>query len=180
MNFQIRSLDNGQVKICDLSNLSRSLMVNCEVIKIDGDKVEAIGFVNHHLLTFFATEFADYSLKNYVKKPIKEAEYCISLLRKWLDDPSSVSNEELKAAYAAAYAYADAYAAYAADAFYSANHAAYAAARAADAAAANAADAAADAAYAVANAAKSKEEEFIRQGEFILHHMKSGKALFNI
>jgi hypothetical protein len=162
MNFQIHNLDSGKVNTCDLSNLSRSLMVNCEIIKIDGDKVEAIGFVNYHLLTFFATEFAHYYLKNYVKNPTKEAKDCISLLRKWLDNPSSVSNEELMdAAHAAAVYAAAANAAYTA---YAAAAAVYAADAAAYAAAANTADAAANTAY----AAKNKEEEFIRQGNFIL------------
>ncbi len=84
----------------------------------------------------------------------------IELVKKWLDDPESVSKEELqKAAYvtAADDAYAAAYAAYAAA--YAAADAAYAAADAAYAAA-YAAYAAADAAYAAAYAAARADADF--------------------
>jgi hypothetical protein len=79
----------------------------------------------------------------------------IELVKKWLENPESVSQEELKANAADAYAAAYDDTAYAVDAYYAADYAADAAANAGYAAdnyaayddAANAADAAADAAY---------------------------------
>jgi hypothetical protein len=163
-----------------LSKISRNLNPQSEIYSIQEDGGVYLGVISHKALIFLATEFADYAIKNYAKKETPEAEACLSLTRKWIEDDSSVSEEELRAAANAAYdaaanaAYAAAadaaYAAYAADA-------AYAAADAADAAANAAADAAADAAYA---AGKDREREFIRQGEFILDFLRSGRHLFNI
>ena len=164
MAYKIISLVDGSTKSCDLVNLSQSLSLNCEVLReVDGSH-EAVGFVSHETLVFFAVEFADYALNNYAKQKSQEAETCIALTRKWLQNHDSVSVEELKlaatAASAANAADAAASAAYAAAcAAYAAAHAAYAAAHAANAAAhaANAAD-----------ARKSKKKEQERQGNFIL------------
>ena len=165
MTFKIISLVDGSIKPCNLVNLSQSLSLNCEVLReVDGSH-EAIGFVGHETLVFFAVEFADYALKNHSKEQIPAAEAAILLVRKWLQDKSSVSKEELKAAdYAAAYAAADA--AYAA---YAAAHAAINAAYAAH----DAAYAAAHAAYAVHAAKKSTKKEQERQGNFILGYFNT-------
>ena len=190
MNFIIFNFNNGSQKPCDLANLSQSLSPNCEIMRIIGDKHEAIGYVSHKTLVHFAVEWADYAYQNYAKSQNPKVQNCIDLTRKWLQDQSSVSADQLKqaadaasaayaAANAAAYAadnaaaYAAAYAAYAA-----ANAAAYAADAAADAAYAAAynayaaANAAAYNAYAAANAAdaagKNKLNEQNRQGNFIL------------
>ena len=201
MIYKIVSLVDGSTKSCDLVNLSQSLSLNCEVLReVDGSH-EAIGFVSHETLVFFAVEFADYALKHYAQKKLPEAEVCIALTRKWLENHDSVSVEELRvAAYAAnAAAYAANAAAYAAAhvanavaaaaAYAAANDAADAAASAANAAdaaasAANAADAAANpaytaahvanaAAYAVHAAKKSKKKEQERQGNFILSYFNT-------
>ena len=183
-----------------LSEVSRNLKPQSEIYSIQEDGEVYLGIISHKTLIFFATEFADYALKNYAKRKIPEAEFCLSIVRKWIEDDSSVSNEELRTAADAAYAAADAAAANAAaDAAYAAaNAAGAAAANAAAAAAAYAADAAADAAdaaaavdaadaaaYYAANAAnagyaagKDKEGEFKRQGKFVLDFLKSGKHLF--
>ena len=58
------------------------------------EKVEAIGFINHSLLIYFCIEFADYALQNYEKKRLPKTEECISLVRKWIENPNSVSKEE--------------------------------------------------------------------------------------
>jgi hypothetical protein len=168
-----------------LDNLSRNLKLHSEIYSIQEDGEVYLGPISHKTLVFFAVEFADYALKNYAKKEIPEAEVCLSLTRKWIEGESSVSKEELRAAAAAAYAAAPAAAnaAYAGAAAYAAGAAAYAAADAdaAYAAAYAAAAAAADAAAYAANAAgkdKDKDKELIRQGEFILDLLKSGKHLF--
>jgi len=170
MKFIIFNLADGSQKPCDLANLSRSLSPNCEIVRIIGNKHEAIGYVSHSLLVHFAVEFADYALQNYLKKMLPEAQTCIDLTRKWLQNHNSVSVDQLKEAADAAYN-----AAYAASAAYAAayaTHAAYAAAHAASAASAAsaAADAAAYAAYAsaAANADKNRLNEQNRQGTFIL------------
>jgi hypothetical protein len=163
MNFIIFNLNDGSQKPCNLANLSQSLSPNCEIMRIIGDKHEAIGYVSHKTLVHFAVESADYALQNYSKKILPEAQTCIDLTRKWLQDQSSVSADQLKQAANAAACAADA-------AHYAA---AYAAANAAEAAEAayDAADAAyaANAAYYAANAAgKNKLNEQNRQGTFIL------------
>ena len=173
MKFQVHNLQNGSMKECDLLNLSRSLSVDSEIVLFDGEKVEAIGFVSHSLLVYFCVEFADYALQNSSKKRLPEAKECISLVRKWIENPNSVSKEELNAAGAAAYSSSNAsnaaaYAAYIVDAAYTA--AAYAAYTAAYAA--NAANAAYTATFA-ADAKKNKEKEFERQGRFIVSYFCS-------
>jgi hypothetical protein len=169
MNLKI--ISKGSESIVSLLDLSKNLDINSEIYSIHEDGEFYLGVISHKTLVFLATEFADYALKNYAKREIPEAEVCLSLTKKWIEDDCSVSKEELRAAaYAAANA-AD-YAVYAAGA------AAYAAADAAADAAANAADAAADAADSAYAAGKDREREFIRQGKFILYFLKSGKHLF--
>jgi hypothetical protein len=166
---------SGKAKEVTLDEISRNIKVSSEVYALL-DRETYLGIISHKTLALFATEFAHYALQNYTKKKSQESEICIYLVRKWIEDNTSVSNEELMAAAADA-----AYAAYAALA---ASNAAYVAANAANAAnaaayAAYAAADAANAAYHAANAAgKDREKEFIRQGEFILDFLKSGKHLF--
>jgi len=174
MNFIIFNLNDGSQLPCDLANLSQSLSPNCEIVRIIGDKHEAIGYVSHKTLVHFAVEWADYALQNYSKSQNPKVQNCIDLTRKWVQDQSSVSADQLKEAADAADAASDAANAahYAADAAYAAADAAYAADAASDAAY-NAANAAADAANAAADAAycaagKSKLNEKNRQGTFIL------------
>ena len=167
MTYRIISTFDGSTETCSLSELSQNLKLNCILTELnsDGSLIDSWPLVHSTLVTF-AVEFADYALKNYTKKKSPEAEACIALTRKWLENHDSVSVEELKSAAYAAYA-DDAAAAYAADA------AAYAAwaAHAADAARAAHAAAAADAAaYA---AGKNREAELIRQGQFIVGYMRA-------
>jgi hypothetical protein len=173
MNFKI--VKSGTSKEVTLDRLSRNLKLHSEIYSIQEDGEVYLGVISHKALVLLATEFADYAIKNYAKKEIPEAEACIRLTRKWLEDRESVSNEDLRAAAAAA---ADADATYAAA--YAAANAAYAAANAA-----YAADAAhAAAAYAAANAANvaadNRDKEFLRQGKFILDFLKSGNHLFSM
>ena len=173
MTYRIISTFDGSTETCSLSELSQQLKLNsilCELNGI-GTLIDSWPLVHETLVTF-AVEFADYTLLNYTKK-IPEAEACIALTRKWLENSETVSKEELRvAANAAARAAANAaYAAYAA----AAAHAAYDAARATYAAANAAA-----AAYAAANAAgggeKKREAELIRQGQFIVGYLKSSSS----
>jgi len=177
MKYKI--VTSGTSKEVTLGEISRNLKVQSDIFVLS-DKEIYLGLVSHKTLVFFATEFADYALQNYTKKKSQESEICISLVRKWIEDDTSVSNEELRvAAYAddAADAAADAAANAAYDAAVNAAYYAdYAAAYyAANAAAYHAANAAYHAAYA---AGEDREKEYIRQGEFILNFLKSGKNLF--
>jgi len=177
MKFQVHNLQYGSMKECDLNNLSRSLSVDSEIVLFDGERIEAIGFVSHSLLVYFCVEFADYAIQNYEKKKIPKAEECFSLVRKWIENPNSVSKKELEAAANAAYtagnanaggnaAHAAGNAAYAA---YAATAATYAATYAATAAGTAAGKLNAATATYTAGAAK----EFERQGRFILSYFSS-------
>jgi len=167
MKYKI--VTSGKIKEVTLAEISRNLKVQSDVF-ILSDKEIYLGIIYNKTLVFFSAEFADYVLKKYAKKKIPEAEICISLAKKWLQDNTSVSNEELIAA------------AYAADGMAYAAYAAYAAADADDAypnyaddnydGAANAAADAADA------AGVDKDKEFLRQGEFIIDFLKSGNNFF--
>jgi len=178
--------DTPLERVTPLSKISRNLNPPSEIYSIQKDGEVYLGVISHKALTFLATEFADYAIKNYAKRDLPKAEVCLSIVRKWIEDDSSVSNEELRTAADAAYAAAADAAAYAADAAAAdaANaaaktaYAAYAANTAYDAAYAADAAAYADAADAAYAAGKDKEMEFIRQGEFILDFLKSGKHLF--
>ena len=151
---------SGKTKIATLNELSQNLKVQSEIYALS-DREIYLGLISHKTLVLFSTEFADYALQNYAKKKIPEAGICIRLTRKWLEDQSSVSREELNAA-----------AAYAADAAAAAAYAAYAAADA-DAVYFHAANA--HASYA---AGEDEDKEYLRQGAFILDFLKCGKNLF--
>jgi len=168
MKFRIINLSDGSQKDCFFEQLSTSLIANCEILRVEDDELEAIGFVSHKTLVFFAVEFMEYALRYCTNNILPEVQTCIDLVYKWIKDQSSVSKEELYFAVEAAddavecavIAYADANAAYADYADYEAYDAAYVAAYAVanadyapNRAAAYVALAAADAAYAAAASA---------------------------
>jgi hypothetical protein len=163
--FRVINLVNGVQEDCSLDDLSLIIGQNCEILRFKEDGFEAIGFVSDQTLVFFAVEFADYALQNYVKKILPEAQTCIDLARKWLEDQSSVSEEQIRttANDAANAAYAAANAAYCA-ANDAAAHAAYATI---DIGCAG--NSATNAVYAAIAARKSKLDERNRQGTFILN-----------
>jgi hypothetical protein len=173
MKYKI--VTSGISKEVTLDELSRSLRPQSEIYTLSGGEVY-LGVISHKTLVFLATEFADYAIKNYAKKGIPKAEACLSLTRKWIEDDSSVSEEELRTAayatYTAANAAASAATVHADDAAAAAADAAYAAVYTAAVRAANAA------AYSADAAGKDREGEFKRQGKFILYFLKSGKHLF--
>ena len=180
--YRIISTFDGSTETCSLSKLSRKLKLNCILAELNSDNtlIDSWPLVHETLVTF-AVEFADYALKNYSKKKLPEAKACIALTRKWLENHDSVSNEELNAATNATNAaYAATNAAYAATnaAYAAADVAAHAATNAAAHAATNAAYAAAAhaAAHAAAAAGKNREAELIRQGQFIVEHLKSSSS----
>jgi len=173
MKYKI--VTSGTSKEVSLGEISRNLKPQSEVYSIQEYGEIYLGMISHKTLVLFATEFAHYALQNYTNEKNPEAEICISLVRKWIEDDTSVSNEELRVA------------AHAADAANPANaaNAASAAAYTAYAAASNASNAASAAYYAASNAEAAaeaagvdREKEFIRQGEFILDFLRSGKHLF--
>jgi len=177
MTYQIISTFDGSTETCYLSELSQKLKLNSILCELNADDSVSDSWpLVHKTLVTFSVEFAEYALKHYAKKKIPEAEVCIALTRKWLQNHDAVTVEELKVAADAA---ADA--AYATDAANAATYAdaaaADAAAHAADAAAANAATYAAYAANAAADAAsggvKSREAELIRQGGFIVEYLRA-------
>ena len=159
MTYRIISTFDGSTETCSLSELSQQLKLNSILCELNGNGtlIDSWPLVHETLVTF-AVEFADYTLLNYTKK-IPEAEACIALTRKWLENSETVSKEELRVAANAAYAAnatAAIYATYAANAAY-------------------AADAAANAAYAYAagGGEKKREAELIRQGQFIVEHLRA-------
>ena len=166
MKYKI--VTSGKTNLLAISEISRNLKVQSDIFIIS-DKEIYLGMISHKTLVLFATEFTDYALQNYTNEKYPESEICIALIRKWIEDDTSVSNEELRVAANAAYDAADA-------ADYASNAAAYAADAADDDDDANAAaNAAACAAYA---AGVGRDKEYIRQGEFILDFLKSGKNFF--
>jgi hypothetical protein len=107
MKYKI--VTSGDTKEVTLGDISRNLKTQSEFYSIQEDGEIYLGMISHKTLVFFATEFAHYALQNYAKKKYPESEICIALIRKWIEDDISVSNEELRvaAAYATYAAYAD-------------------------------------------------------------------------
>jgi len=169
MKYKI--VTSGKTKVVTLGKISRNLKPSSEVYELSEPEIY-LGPVSHKTLVFFVTEFADYAFQNYAKKKPPEAETCISLARKWLEDKESVSKKEListaGSACAASYSANFGYVVNAALAASNAVYAAYDADDAANASASNAADA----------ARMDRNKEFIRQGNFIIDFLKSGKHLF--
>jgi len=170
MKYKIVTPGNSKLvslsKVVSLAEISRTLRLSSEVSILKKEVEVYLGPISHKTLVFFAVEFADYALKNYEKGDLPSSETCLALTRKWLEDRESVSNEELRAA---AYVAADAAYAAAANAAYAAADAAYAAAYAA-----------ADANAAAYAAGKNKNQEYERQGTFILDFLKNNQWLFHL
>lgn len=170
MKYKI--VTSNSIKEVSLGEISSNLGIHSEIYSLsDGETY--LGMISHKTLVFFAVEFAEYALQNYANNKSTKAKKCISLARKWIEDDTSISKEEVRAAATAAIDATNA-----ADATDAAIYAVYAA----DAADAAAADAAVYTVYAAADAAYAAKEdngkEFIRQGEFILDFLKSGNQLF--
>ena len=175
--YQITSLATLATDTVSLDILSRNLKLN-SIVSCDD---QPLGLVAHWDLVFLSRTWAGWALDAAQKKPPEEALVALSLVDQWLQDPGSVSSEELRAAARAA-AGAAAWAAEAAEAAAGAAAgaavaAAWAARAAAEAAvaAAWAARAAAEAAEAAAEAAEAAAEAaaYQRQGEFIIEHLKN-------
>ena len=159
--YQITSLATLKTSTVSLDKLSRSLLLNSIICCDD----QPLGLVTHWDLVFFARTWARWALDAAQKKPPEEVLVALSLVDQWLQDPGSVSSEELWAAAGAARAAAGAARA---AAMAAAGAAAADAAEAAGAAAGAAAEAAGWAAVAAAGAAS-----FRKQGEFITEHLKN-------
>ena len=159
MKYKI--VTSGETKVVTLAEISRNLRVQSEVF-ILSDKEIYLGLISHKTLTLFLVEFADYALQNYAKRKTPKAKICISLARKWLEDQSSISKEDL-------YASAD---------YSCTSAAAYAVSYAAAYASGDVLDPDYVVTYTANAAGEDREKEFLRQGEFILDFLKSGKHLF--
>ena len=146
--YKITSLSTLETKVSTLDKLSRNLLLN-SIVSCDG---QPLGIVTHCDLVFFSRTWAGWVLEcSNVKPP--EALRALEAVDRWLQDPGSVSLEDLRAAAGAARA-----AAWAAGAARAAAWAAGAAGAAAGAArAAEAAEAA----------------SYNKQGEFIIEHLKN-------
>jgi hypothetical protein len=165
--FKVISLQTGETREVELVKLSRNLMLNSIISSADG----AQGIITHQDLVFFSYIWATWAFELSVAK-LPEAQEALRLVGLWLEDPESVSDEELKAAAEAAWAaWAAAEAAEAAARAAAGAAAGAAAAGAADWAAAWAAEAAAGDAEAARAAAYQK------QGEFILEHLQKLPSL---
>ena len=163
VTYRITSLTTLKTSTVSLDELSRYLKLNSIICCDD----RPIGLVTHWDLVFFARTWAAWALEERGEKPPLSDLEALSLVDQWLQDPGSVSSEELRAAARAA-AGAAAWAAEAAEAAAGAAAGAAVAAAWAARAAAEAAEAAAEAAEAAAEAAA-----YQRQGEFIIEHLKN-------
>jgi hypothetical protein len=159
VTYQVKSLDTLKTSTVSLDELSRSLKLN-SIISCDG---QPLGLVTHWDLVFFSRTWAGWALEERGEKTPAGALEALSLVDKWLQDPGSVSSEELRAAKAAAGAARAAWAA--------AGAARAAAARAARAAAARADAGVAGVAWAAWAAAEAAS--FQRQGRFVIEHLKN-------
>ena len=162
--YQVTSLTTLETSTAPLDELSRNLMLN-SIVSCDG---RPMGLVTHWDLVFLSRTWAGWALEDFGERVPEEVLVTLSLVDQWLQDPHSVSGEELKAAAGAAEAAAEA--AWAAQA---AAEAAWAARDAAWAAGA-AAEAAAEAAWAAqAAGAAAEAASYQRQGKFIIEHLKN-------
>ena len=137
--YQITSLTAIETRTAPLDELSRNLMLN-SIVSCDG---RHLGLVTHWDLVFFSRTWAGWALEDCGEKPSEGVLVALSLVDRWLQDPHSVSGEELNAA-----------------------------AEAAAGAARAAAEAAAWAAEAAAGAA-ARAAAYQKQGKFIIEHLKN-------
>ena len=169
--YRITSLSTLETSTASLDELSRSLKLN-SIVSCDG---QPLGLVTHWDLVFLSRTWAGWELEECGEKPTPSALEALSLVDKWLQDPGSVSSEELRAAGWAAEAAARAAAGAAAGAAAWAAGGADARGAGAAAWAARAAAGAAGAAWAARAAAWAAAEaaSFRKQGEFIIEHLKN-------
>jgi hypothetical protein len=87
-----------------VQELSRNIRCNSEVFYADSR--DYVGCLSVKKIIYIASEIADYSLKNYdlrSEKDLRVHRECISLCRRWLDDPGSVSLDDIRGAEFASY-----------------------------------------------------------------------------
>lgn len=141
----------------DVIQLSRNLALDAEVFLIEGDSKKSIGFFSHKMLVYFASEFAEYAMKNYLPNGMAERNL-LGLVRKWLEDPDSVSPDTMHKI---------------SSALNSVIFSSYS-----TRISANTASSAISAADYAAMASPSPQAERERQGKFIIDFLRSDKALF--
>jgi hypothetical protein len=169
-------------KIVNLASLSTKLKVNSEIYSIECEKEILLGIISHKSLVYLSSEFADFVYQNYAKNEDLKIESCINLIRKWIDNSSSVSQKNLFiAARRAANGSHNTKGinAVRCSAYYAASVASTHDANLAETYAADAAVCTADSA-AYVGVQEDRLKEFIRQGEFILDYLKSGLYLFHL
>ena len=171
MQFKIVS-ENTQ-KIVDLYQLSRNINFDSEILLFDKKEV-SLGLLSHKSIVYIALNFVDFAIKTYSDIYPKEAISCVNLARKWLSDKNSISKEEIKTVVSFSISNSNISNRSSSNINYAAIYACYTTYHS------QAVSYAIDVANSVASAAFNKDEEFIRQGEFILDYLKSGLYLFHL
>jgi hypothetical protein len=88
MKYMVTS--NSQSRIVELSRLSRSLEIGCEIFDESG--ANYIGLVSDKVLLYLIMEISRYSYENFAKPingKIKKVEVALSLCSNWIKDPDS-------------------------------------------------------------------------------------------
>ena len=152
MQFEVHHCN--KIITTDLRNLSRNLKNNSEIYLLKEGEVSYLGLLSDRSVIYLANKLANYALQNYSKSDSSKAKVCASIMIKLIEDLASVSSQEQTCDWLIC----------------------------TSCAAANAIDfVAANATHCVTSAdttVKSAEEEYERQGRFILEFLQSDKALF--
>lgn len=88
-----RIVTHSQIFTVDLEFLVRNLTFDCEIYDVSDGEI-FLGVINHKSYVYIASEIADYCINNYYKDDNPLFQEALTLTRRWLEDTTSVSVEE--------------------------------------------------------------------------------------
>jgi hypothetical protein len=88
-----RIVTHSQIFNVELEFLSRNLTFDCEIYDVSDGEI-FLGAINHKSYVYIASEIADYCINNYYKDDNPLFQEALTLTRRWLEDTTSVSVEE--------------------------------------------------------------------------------------
>jgi hypothetical protein len=93
-NRRFRITKNNENHFFGTGTIYAGITPNCEVSEITDGNVP-FGVISHKALVYIATEIATYASKRYFEN--YEMKDALEIARRWIDNPSSVSEDELNA-----------------------------------------------------------------------------------
>ena len=77
----------------NLEGITRNIHLNCELYEQEFGKEKYLGLLNKEICVSLATNFLDFSMTMYHCGTLIEEKHCFNIAKKWLSDKSLIEND---------------------------------------------------------------------------------------